>query len=547
MGRQPAVGRPDAPRSARRRRALAGRPAVPARHRPAPGRRPRLAAAAARSTARAAVPLGPLSLVDDAPTLVRGILERDGSSELPVDDAASTSSSTAAAATRCSSSSSPPWRSRAPSQSELPGSLRALIAARLDQLPPPQRAIVDNAAVLGPADRRSARSSEFAPAMQPGVPPRRPRRSWPPTACSTSTAAGGGSAATSCARSPTRRSPSGSGPSATPAWRWRSPPRRASTSTDRRRRPPRRDGGRAARRARPVDGVPPSITGHAVQALLEAAPAARRHRSRSSTPSVTPAGRSTCTERRSVARAAAAARARRRPSSSGASSPTPAPTPSEVLESALADGDEIARGRGPPPARHRSPRCRATSPTARRRARRRRRPVPPRRRRQAARQRAARARLRRGVRRLARRRRGPTSTRRWTIYPRDRRRARPRLDRTRTWRGSAFQARRLRRRRDAARGGQARFEELGDRNGVSWAEGLLAYVLVLPAPLRRGRGAGHRRSSGDARRWGDTLGAADDADAARQPAAVDRPARRGRAAAPSGRSPGSARSTTATG
>ena len=35
---------------------------------------------------------------------------------------------------------------------ELPGSLRALIAARLDQLPAPQRAIVDNAAVLGTAD-----------------------------------------------------------------------------------------------------------------------------------------------------------------------------------------------------------------------------------------------------------------------------------------------------------------------------------------------------------------------------------------------------------
>ena len=36
--------------------------------------------------------------------------------------------------------------------SELPGSLRALIAARLDQLTPSQRAIVDNAAVLGSGD-----------------------------------------------------------------------------------------------------------------------------------------------------------------------------------------------------------------------------------------------------------------------------------------------------------------------------------------------------------------------------------------------------------
>ena len=36
-----------------------------------------------------------------------------------------------------------------PTSRELPGSLRALIAARLDQLPPRQRAIIDNASVLG--------------------------------------------------------------------------------------------------------------------------------------------------------------------------------------------------------------------------------------------------------------------------------------------------------------------------------------------------------------------------------------------------------------
>ena len=39
-----------------------------------------------------------------------------------------------------------------PSEAALSGSLRALIASRLDQLPPPQRAIVDNAAVLGATD-----------------------------------------------------------------------------------------------------------------------------------------------------------------------------------------------------------------------------------------------------------------------------------------------------------------------------------------------------------------------------------------------------------
>ena len=38
------------------------------------------------------------------------------------------------------------------SGSELPGSLRALIAARLDQLPASQRALIDNAAVLGNGD-----------------------------------------------------------------------------------------------------------------------------------------------------------------------------------------------------------------------------------------------------------------------------------------------------------------------------------------------------------------------------------------------------------
>ncbi len=47
---------------------------------------------------------------------------------------------------------------------ELPGSLRALIAARIDQLPAPQRAIVDNAAVLGTADSIGA-LMRFAEAM----------------------------------------------------------------------------------------------------------------------------------------------------------------------------------------------------------------------------------------------------------------------------------------------------------------------------------------------------------------------------------------------
>jgi class 3 adenylate cyclase/tetratricopeptide (TPR) repeat protein len=47
---------------------------------------------------------------------------------------------------------------------ELPGSLRALIAARIDQLPAAQRAIIDNAAVLGTADSVGA-LVRFAQAM----------------------------------------------------------------------------------------------------------------------------------------------------------------------------------------------------------------------------------------------------------------------------------------------------------------------------------------------------------------------------------------------
>jgi class 3 adenylate cyclase/tetratricopeptide (TPR) repeat protein len=49
--------------------------------------------------------------------------------------------------------------------SELPGTLRALIAARLDQLPAAHRAIVDNAAVLGTADAIGA-LAHFAAAMR---------------------------------------------------------------------------------------------------------------------------------------------------------------------------------------------------------------------------------------------------------------------------------------------------------------------------------------------------------------------------------------------
>jgi predicted ATPase len=97
---------------------------------------------------------------------------------------------------------------------ELPGSLRALISARLDELTPSCRAIIDNAAVLGTESFVNA-LEEFAQAM--GQRFDRPiSTSWSSPDCSRSTARGGGSAATSCARWRTRRSPSRPAPSATP-------------------------------------------------------------------------------------------------------------------------------------------------------------------------------------------------------------------------------------------------------------------------------------------------------------------------------------------
>ena len=90
------------------------------------------------------------------------------------------------------------------SVSELPGSLRALIAARIDQLPAPQRAIIDNAAVLGSSDSIGS-LARFGAGDGPGLPRRPTSTSWPPTGCSRSTVGGGASAAPSSARSPTRR------------------------------------------------------------------------------------------------------------------------------------------------------------------------------------------------------------------------------------------------------------------------------------------------------------------------------------------------------
>lgn len=107
------------------------------------------------------VPLGPLSLAD-ATALVRLQLDRDGTEA--TDDLVNELVERAggnplfltelAALAGCSTS-----------RSKLPGSLRALIAARLDRLPSSRRAIVDNAAVLGPSGSTQA-LEEFAAAMR---------------------------------------------------------------------------------------------------------------------------------------------------------------------------------------------------------------------------------------------------------------------------------------------------------------------------------------------------------------------------------------------
>jgi class 3 adenylate cyclase/tetratricopeptide (TPR) repeat protein len=92
------------------------------------------------------VPLGPLG-IDDATTLVCGILETAGVER--------TDHTVATLVDR--GGGNPLFLVElaglaATCDNELPGSLRALIAARIDQLPSPQRAIIDNAAVLGTAD-----------------------------------------------------------------------------------------------------------------------------------------------------------------------------------------------------------------------------------------------------------------------------------------------------------------------------------------------------------------------------------------------------------
>ena len=85
------------------------------------------------------------------------------------------SSSPEAAATRCSSSSWPVWPRSCGSGSELPGSLRALIAARLDQLPA-AAAGVDRQRCRARYRQRHRLARALRQGAPSGVPPRRSRR-----------------------------------------------------------------------------------------------------------------------------------------------------------------------------------------------------------------------------------------------------------------------------------------------------------------------------------------------------------------------------------
>ncbi len=164
VGRQPAVGRPDAARPARRRscaRSPTCRSCSSPRSGPTPDcvwpppvDRPLVAAGAARPARRRR----------RRRRSCAAILER-GDGRRAERARSSPGSSTAAAATRCSSSSWPRWRRRAASASELPGSLRALIAARLDQLPAAAAGDRRQRRRARRPRTRSARSATFAEAM----------------------------------------------------------------------------------------------------------------------------------------------------------------------------------------------------------------------------------------------------------------------------------------------------------------------------------------------------------------------------------------------
>ena len=406
---------------------------------------------------------------------------------------------------------------------ELPGSLRALIAARIDQLPAPQRAIVDNAAVLGTADSIGA-LVRFAEAMGQDF----RQRDLDELAADGLLDIDG-----SLVALPQRRRARGRLPDAHEA--------RAGAAPRRRRR---RAAPSAARRSttspttppRPPSCWPSSARSTASARRSPTTPSrrcSRRPRAALETgrlddaPSAPPAAGSTSTRADPKVERGAAARARRGRARAAASSPRPPPMPRRSSTPRWPPATRIDEGE----ARRRLgsvAQMQGDLATARRELGAAvdlfREAGDERRLANALRA----AGLRRGVRRLARRR--PLAARRGDGHlPPHRRRARPRVDPPEPGVGR-LPGRRLRRRRGAARRGQGALRgarrrqrrDLGRRAawptsctssaGFDEAEALAVTVEARRPPLGR------------------HVGEPDDDDAARQPAAVDRPARRGRAA-----------------
>jgi len=108
------------------------------------------------------VPLAPLGR-SDAETLVRSVAAR-GATAISLDDDAVADLVERGGGNPLFLIELTSLAASCPAEAELPGSLRALIAARLDRLPTSRRAIIDNAAVLGLSGSVPA-LNEFADAM----------------------------------------------------------------------------------------------------------------------------------------------------------------------------------------------------------------------------------------------------------------------------------------------------------------------------------------------------------------------------------------------
>ena len=240
-----------------------------------------------------------------------------------------------------------------------------------------------------------------------------------------------------------------------------------------------------------VDGVSPTITDHAVRALHEAATAAARHRPLRRPPSAPPAGRSTCHPRdpeveRGLLLVRAEAELERRKFAEAVADAE------EVLAGALGRRRRASTRARPAAASAASPRCRAT---CRRRGASSARPSTC----------SARPATSAGLANALRARGfaevfgGSLDDARWLldeamdIYHRiDDERGHAWTHQNLAW--VAFQAGDFADAEVQLAEAKERFEALGDANGVIWADGSDGLRPLLPAPLRRGRGAGrHRR------------------------------------------------------